>query len=158
MPQYKALILVIDPDAAMLEARREEFRNAGYDVLTARTGKEGLALFVADPVDVAVIAHRMSDMMGEFVAAWIKTISPRVPILMLTPGRPPSRRQRRYVDLFLSAKAPRRNVLESIDQLLQRTTKTFWDHWWSEWKHRARAGPRKPQPSNYRLPASWKSG
>jgi CheY-like chemotaxis protein len=158
MPQYKALILLIDPDAGMLQARRDEFRNAGYDVLTAGTGKEGLALFVADPVDVAVIAYRMPDMMGEFVAAWIKTISPRVPIVMFSPGRPPSRRQRRYVDVFLSAKATGLNILDSVDQLLQRTTKTFWDRWWREWKVRARLGPQKPRPLKYRLPESWKSG
>jgi CheY-like chemotaxis protein len=158
MRQYKALILLIDPDARVLEARRDEFRNAGYDVLTASTGKEGLALFVADPVDVAVIAHRLPDMMGEFVAAWIKTISPRVPIVMFSPGQRPSRRQRRYVDVLLPAKAPWPSILDSVNQLLQRTSTTLWDRWWHEWRLRARSGPRKPQPLNYRLPESWKSG
>ena len=157
MAQQKALILVIDTDAQLLEARRNQLKEAGYEVLTARTGKKGLALFVAGPVDLAMIGYQMPDMAGEFVAAWIKTINPRVPIVMFSHRRRPSSRQRRYVDVFLSAEDSRPQILTVVDKLLKRTM-TFWDRWWRDWRLRARSGPRKQQPADYGLPEWWRSG
>jgi CheY-like chemotaxis protein len=157
MPENKALILLVDPDAKLLEERRDQFENAGYEVLTASTGKEGLALFVADSVDLAVIAYQMSDMAGEFVAAWIKTINPRIPIIMFLPRRRPSKRQERYVDAFFSLADSWPHVLSTVDKLLKRTM-TFWDRWWRDWKLRTRSGPRKPEGLNSRLPEWWRSG
>jgi DNA-binding response OmpR family regulator len=157
MAQQKALILLIDTDAQLLEARRTQLKEAGYEVLTARTGKKGLALFVAGPVDLAMVGYQMPDMAGEFVAAWIKTINPRVPIVMFTPRRRPSKRQRRYVDVFLSAADSWPQILTVVDKLLKRTM-TFWDRWWREWRLRISSGPRKPQPMDCRLPEWWRSG
>ena len=157
MPDNKPLILLVDPDAQVLEERRDQFKNAGYEVLTASTGKEGLALFVAGPVDLAVLSYQMSDMAGEFVAAWIKTIDPRIPIIMFSPRRRPSKRQRRYVDAFFSLADSWPHILSTADKLLQRTM-TFWDRWWGEWRLRARSGPRKPKRTEYRLPEWWRSG
>lgn len=155
--QHKPLILVLEPDIHVLEDRRTQLKAAGYEVLAAKTGKDGLALFVASPVELAMIAGGLSDMTGEFVAAWIKTINPRIPVMMFSPPCRPSRRQRRYVDAFLSTTDPWPEILSAINKQLQSTT-AFWDRWWREWTIRARSGPRKPQPLDYPLSEWWKSG
>lgn len=157
MPQHKHLILLLDPDVHVLEQRRSQLKAAGYEVLAARSGKEGLALFVASPVELAIVACGLPDMAGGFVAAWIKTINPRVPVLMFSPPCRPSGLQRRYIDAFLSTSDRWPDVMSAISKLLQRTT-TFWDRWWREWTIRARSGPRKPEPLDHRLPEWWRSG
>jgi CheY-like chemotaxis protein len=56
----------------------------GYRVLTATSGREGLALFAAHPVTTVVLDYRMPEMDGGQVAAELRRLKPEVKILLLS--------------------------------------------------------------------------
>jgi CheY-like chemotaxis protein len=56
----------------------------GYRVLTANSGREGLALFATHPVTAVVLDYRMPEMDGGQVAAEIRRLKPDVKILLLS--------------------------------------------------------------------------
>jgi CheY-like chemotaxis protein len=57
---------------------------AGYRVIAAMTGKQGIEIFRRQPIDVVILDYWMADMDGLDVAAELKAISPKTPILMLS--------------------------------------------------------------------------
>src|SRR5260370_17840237 len=87
MEKHKAIILCIDDDGAGLEARKELLEIAGYEVLTAQSGEQGLGLFASHPIDAVVIDYKMPGMNGDRVATQMRCDKPHVPILMLSDYR-----------------------------------------------------------------------
>jgi CheY-like chemotaxis protein len=60
-PQFsrKTLVLCIDDDKATLHARKLVLEAAGYDVVTASSGRIGLRLLERHPVQVVILDYRM---------------------------------------------------------------------------------------------------
>ncbi len=56
---------------------------SGFDVLTAADGHEGLRIFMTQPVDAIVLEYHLGFLDGGVVAAEIKKVCPRIPIVML---------------------------------------------------------------------------
>ena len=84
MTDTPAAILCIDDEEPALILRRRVLEKAGYRVLTALTGKEGIEMFRHQPIDVVVLDYWMADMDGLDVAAELKTLKPKTPIIMLS--------------------------------------------------------------------------
>ena len=80
----KKLILCIDDHRQGLHARRLILQSAGYDVITASSGRIGLRLLGRYPVRLVILDYGMPEMNGEAVAREIRRSHPRVPILMLS--------------------------------------------------------------------------
>lgn len=59
-----ARILCVDDEPSILAALKRVFRAQGYDVLTATSGKEGLALLETEAVDLVISDMRMPEMDG----------------------------------------------------------------------------------------------
>ena len=57
---------------------------AGYRVLTARNGRDGLDLFGSEPVEAVVLDYSMPGMHGGEVAKRMRQSKPEVPILLLS--------------------------------------------------------------------------
>ncbi|MDB5790775.1 MAG: chemotaxis protein CheY, partial [Massilia sp.] len=57
-------ILCVDDEPNILSALRRLFRSQGYEVLTAQSAREGLAVLEARPVDVVISDMRMPGMDG----------------------------------------------------------------------------------------------
>lgn len=55
----------------------------GYELITATNASDGLRLCMAQAVDAIVIEHQLSLLDGAVVAAEIKQIRPKVPIVMV---------------------------------------------------------------------------
>lgn len=72
-------LLCIHQDPAQLSLLQEH----GYELLTATTGREGLQLFMSQPVDAIVLDYQLGLLDGGMVAAAIKNVQPQVPIIML---------------------------------------------------------------------------
>jgi len=85
----KKLVLCIDDDKKALHARKPVLETAGYNVLTASSGRIGLRLLERHPVQLVILDYRMPDMNGGAVAREIRRTHPHVPIVMLS-GRPSS--------------------------------------------------------------------
>jgi CheY-like chemotaxis protein len=79
-----AKILCIDDEPVPLQLRCELLKRAGYDVVVARSGTEGIRVFSAERFDLVVLDYWMADMDGLAVAEQLKAIKPRVPIVMVS--------------------------------------------------------------------------
>jgi DNA-binding response OmpR family regulator len=72
-------LLCIHREPAQLSLLKEH----GYELLTAANGHEGLRLFMRQPVDAIVLEYHLRLLDGATIAAEIKQVQPKVPIVML---------------------------------------------------------------------------
>jgi DNA-binding response OmpR family regulator len=72
-------LLCIHRDPTQLSVLEEH----GYELVTAANGHEGLRLFMSRPVDAIVLEYHLGLLDGSVIAAEIKQIRPKVPIVML---------------------------------------------------------------------------
>jgi DNA-binding response OmpR family regulator len=73
-------LLCIHRDPAQLSLLQEN----GYELVTATNGRDGLRLFMSQPVDAIVLEYHLGLLDGSVIAAEIKQARPKVPIVMLT--------------------------------------------------------------------------
>jgi CheY-like chemotaxis protein len=78
------MILCIDDEPTGLKIRKMLLQTEGYEVLTALSGPEGLAMLDANPVNAVVVDYSMPGMNGDEVAAEIKRRNPAMKILLLS--------------------------------------------------------------------------
>jgi CheY-like chemotaxis protein len=102
----KKLVLCIDDHKQNLHLRKVILQTAGYNVITATSGRMGLRLLERHPVHLVILDYRMPGMSGEAVAREIRRATPHVPILMLSghidvPGSVSS-----AVDVFVTKEQP----------------------------------------------------
>jgi CheY-like chemotaxis protein len=77
-------ILCIDDDEMGLRIRKLMLEAQQYQVLTAISGQEGLALLDSQPVDAVILDYQMPTMNGAQVAHSIRQKFPDLPIVMLS--------------------------------------------------------------------------
>jgi PAS domain S-box-containing protein len=80
----RATILIIDDEAAGLLPRKLLLESAGYRVIDAQSGAQGLQIFQSEQVDAVILDYWMSGMKGTAVASELKRINPAVPIIVLS--------------------------------------------------------------------------
>jgi CheY-like chemotaxis protein len=84
MGSMRATILCIDDEEPGLQVRRMLLESAGYRVVCARSGAEGIKAFQSEPVDAVVLDYWMSGMNGIAVAREIRRLKPDTPIMILS--------------------------------------------------------------------------
>jgi CheY-like chemotaxis protein len=84
MAQESHLVLCVDDELVGLRVRKILLERAGYRVLTALDGAAGLDLFASEPVEAVILDYSMPGMHGGEVAARMRQVKPRVPILLLS--------------------------------------------------------------------------
>jgi len=77
-------VLLIDDDDSLRRVVEYNLREAGYDVVTAAAGAEGLQLFQSRAIDLVLTDVRMPEMDGVDVLARLKAIQSDLPVVMLT--------------------------------------------------------------------------
>lgn len=116
------LVLCIDDAEVALRVRKLVLANAGYRVLTAASGEEGLQIFKENPIDLVIADHFLSDRSGSEIAAEMKELKPEVPILIVSAAaEPPSGLE--LSDGFLSKGEGPDALLDTIARLLHRPSK-----------------------------------
>lgn len=136
MPGAKTTILCIDDHWKGLIRRKMLLEQNGYHVLEATNGDEGLELFLAQPVDAVILDYQIRGMSGDVVAAKMKSISPQVPILLLSAYGPLPRAKLKAVDAFLSKSQPPMILLSTLQQMLEGAPKPFFYRWLQDWRQR----------------------
>jgi CheY-like chemotaxis protein len=112
------LILCIDDAEIALRVRKLLLTSAGYSVLTASSGEEGLELFKQSPIELVIADHFLSDKTGAEIAKEMKEFKPEVPILIVSAAsEEPAGLE--FVDGFLSKGEGPETLLESIARLLR---------------------------------------
>ena len=84
MPAADHLVLCVDDEVIGLRVRRAVLEGAGYRVLTAHSGPEGLDLFSREPVEAVILDYSMPGMHGGQVATEMRQRKPAIPILLLS--------------------------------------------------------------------------
>jgi DNA-binding NtrC family response regulator len=77
-------VLLVDDEEAFLASMRKVLTRRGFDVLTATSGEEGLALLTAHDIDVAIVDLKMPGLGGMEVLSQIKREKPAVEVILLT--------------------------------------------------------------------------
>jgi two-component system response regulator ResD len=136
MSRLKATILCIDDHWNGLIGRKMLLEKNGYEVLEATSGSEGLKLFRSHSVDAVVLDYQMPGMNGDVVAAKMKRVKSKVPIMLLSAYGPLPKNKLEAVDTFLSKSQPPTALLSTLQDLLNRPPKPFFSRWLDTWRTR----------------------
>lgn len=125
LEERPATVLVVDDQFAVRELQRSILEAAGYDVRTARDGREALATITADPhVDLVVTDVQMPEMDGIELVRAIRDSRERssLPVVMVTSrGSEDDRRQglEAGADAYIvKHEFDQRAMIETVERLL----------------------------------------
>jgi CheY-like chemotaxis protein len=112
-------ILCIDDEPLALELRCKVLEKAGYRVIVAASPEEGMRVFASQRVDLVVLDYWMPDLKGTAVAERLKSIKPKVPIVMLSGYRPIFDEGIGRADLWLlKGESKPEDLLAAVSELL----------------------------------------
>ena len=77
-------ILVVDDEPILRDSLEIALKTSGYEVLTARTGEEGLEQFRKENPDLILLDHWLPGINGDEVLRRIKEEDPEIPIIIMT--------------------------------------------------------------------------
>lgn len=77
-------ILIVDDESLVRQSVQILLQGDGYVVAQARSGAEALALFEPGKFDMIFTDYLMPEMRGDKLAAAIKQLSPKQPVVMIT--------------------------------------------------------------------------
>jgi two-component system response regulator AtoC len=77
-------ILVIDDEPILRDSLEVALKTSDYEVLTARTGEEGLEQFRKENPDLILLDHWLPGINGDEVLRRIKEEEPEIPIIVMT--------------------------------------------------------------------------
>jgi CheY-like chemotaxis protein len=80
----KPTLLLVDDEPRILSALRRSLRREGYEILTAESGAEALALLAGHAVDLIVSDHKMPGHNGLEFLDEVARRHPEVPRIVLT--------------------------------------------------------------------------
>ncbi len=80
--QFK--ILVVDDEPILRESLEVALKTSGFDVLTARTGEEGLERFKNENPDLILLDQWLPGMNGDEVLRQVKEEAPDIPVIIMT--------------------------------------------------------------------------
>jgi DNA-binding response OmpR family regulator len=75
-------VLCVESHEEYLDALRYMLETAGYEVLSATTGSQGLAILMKQPIHGVLLEYDLPDATGSSVRAEMKRIKPEVPVLL----------------------------------------------------------------------------
>jgi CheY-like chemotaxis protein len=113
-----ATILCIDDEPKGLTVRKVLLESKGYEVLTATSGREGLAIFARHRVPAVVLDYGMPEMNGAEVAAALKRIDPAVRILLYSAYINLPKDELRWVDAYATKGEHPKAFFTAVQQLL----------------------------------------
>lgn len=77
-------ILIVDDEKHIRLLYEEEFKDEGYNVLTASNGREALEVFQEQPVDLVLLDIKMPEMDGSAFLREVRQFNTSVPIIIST--------------------------------------------------------------------------
>lgn len=107
-------LLCIHRDPAQLNS----LQGKGYELVVATNGRDGLRLFMSQPVDAIVLEYHLGLLDGALVAAEIKKVKPQVPIVMLADHMELPESGLESIDALVTKADGDRFLLETIDFVL----------------------------------------
>ena len=84
MTNRRRVILCVDDETNPLVLRKLVLEKAGYEVVTARSGKEALQVTGSRTVDLVLSDHLMPGMTGAELAQHLKAKNPKLPVILIS--------------------------------------------------------------------------
>ena len=111
-------VLCVDDETVGLRVRKIMLEGHGFNVLTATSGEQGLALLADNDVDLVVLDYYMPGMNGGDVAAEVRRLSPQIPIIFLSAyfSLPPAALE--LSNAFITKGDPPDVLIDKIEQLI----------------------------------------
>ena len=111
-------VLCVDDEKVGLRVRKIMLESRGFNVLTASSGLQGLAVFDENAIDLVVLDYYMPGMNGGQVAAEMRRRRPNVPIIFLSAyfSLPPAALE--LANAFITKGDPPDVLIEKIEQLV----------------------------------------
>ena len=120
-------VLVVDDEQITCDLLRTMLSSAGYKVLTATSGREGLAMFLQHRPQFTLLDLRMPDMKGIDVLREIRKVDQYAAVIILTAwGTDEIESQARKLGVtdFLSKSVTFDAIMASTERVLQRSVST----------------------------------
>jgi CheY-like chemotaxis protein len=111
-------VLCIDDELVGLKIRALLLERAGYEVLSAPGGAEGLDIFARESVQAVVLDFAMPGMNGAEVAIRMREIKPYVPILLLSAYVGLPAEVTSLVDVYMTKGEGAPTLLEKLNGML----------------------------------------
>jgi DNA-binding response OmpR family regulator len=120
MTKQQKKILVIEDDQGVLDAIAKHLSHAGYAVVTAADGMEGLKKIKADSYDLVITDIVMPYVSGTGVVTSLKETNPTIPVIAITGFGPESEAvaAEKKADLVLSKPVKMSKLKKHIAELL----------------------------------------
>lgn len=77
-------ILIVDDNRELSFLHQEVLADKGYNVLTAATGAEALALIESRSIDLVILDLHLPDINGETLFGKVKRIKPDIKVIIMT--------------------------------------------------------------------------
>jgi len=110
-------VLCVDDETIGLRVRKLMLEGAGFNVLTATNGQQGLDMFDTNHVDVVVLDYYMPGLNGGAVAAELRRRRANVPIIFFSAyfSLPPEALE--LANAFITKGDPPEVLIDKIEQL-----------------------------------------
>jgi len=82
MEMSNVRVLCVENHGEYRDALRYMLEAAGYEVVTATTGRQGLSMLTKQPVQGVLLEYDLPDATGASIRAEMKRIKPEVPVLL----------------------------------------------------------------------------
>lgn len=112
-------VLIVDDEPAILFTLKRILEQVGYDVHTAQSGREGWDTFQQGQWDLVTLDRSMPGMNGEEVAAEIRRVAPKTPIVLIT-GFPTAVVRTWLFDAILGKPFRQAELIACFDEVLAR--------------------------------------
>ena len=123
----RTTVLVVDDEQIICDLFKTVLSNAGYEVFTAATGRDGLVQFQRRRPQLTLLDLRMPEMNGIEVLKDIRKLDPQANVMILTAWASDAlERQARQLGVtdFLSKRMTLDVVMASLERMQQRQDKT----------------------------------
>jgi DNA-binding NtrC family response regulator len=77
-------VLCVENHKEYLDTLRSMLETAGYEVVSATTGSQGLSMLMKQTINGVLLEYDLPDATGSAVRAEMKRIKPEVPVLLFT--------------------------------------------------------------------------
>jgi CheY-like chemotaxis protein len=111
------LILCIEDDLTSLRVRKAMLEHEGYHVIGVTTAEEAMRALRENPICLTISDHMLSGTTGTQLAARMRKIKPKVPIMLYSGEMPDSLRD---VDVFIGKDEPTTKFLSAVRDVLER--------------------------------------
>lgn len=117
--ETKTVILCVDDEENPLILRKMVLEKAGYNVVTANSGKNALEILQSQSVDLVLSDLLMPGMTGTELARQVKERYPRIPVILVSGVNeiPPDAS---YADRFISKVEGPVSLCENISEVLRK--------------------------------------